>query len=183
LKPNRVIETDPIAGTILNEGATVTLIVAKAPTTVPVPDLTGMTVEEATAALTEAELTLGTTTTAPSDTVESDHIISQSPAANQEVPKDTPVDVVVSTGPGTVVVPDVTCLPFGAAVAKLNQFGLNGVPGGSTTPNPLCPNPNRVALQDPAAGTEVQSGSDVQLFTGEGTSPSGGPTGPTGPTA
>jgi beta-lactam-binding protein with PASTA domain/predicted Ser/Thr protein kinase len=179
-RPGRVLDQDPIAGTVLNEGATVTLTVSRAPTTVPVPNLIGMTVEEATAALTDVGLTLGTPTTAPSDTVEADHIISQSPPADEEVPKNTPVDVVVSSGPETVEVPNVTCLPFGAAVAKLNQFSLNGVPGGPTTTNQLCPNPNRVALQDPPAGTEVQSGSDVQLFTGESSSPSGEPTGPTG---
>ena len=111
-----------------------------------------------------------------------DQIISQEPPADTQAPKGSPVDVVVSTGPGTVEVPNVTCLPFGAAVAKLNQVGLNGVPAGTTTPNPLCPNPNRVALQDPAVGTQVESGSDVALYTGATTSPSGEPTGPTGPT-
>ena len=180
VKPGRVVDQDPIAGTILNEGAEVTITVAEEPTTVSVPDVTLMTVDDARSALEAEGLTLGSTTTAPSDTVEVDQIISQDPAANQEVPRDTPVDVVVSTGPGTVSVPDVTCLPFGAAKAKLNAVGLNGVDAGPTTTNLLCPNPNRVALQDPAAGTEVESGSDVQLFTGELTSPSGEPTGPTG---
>jgi serine/threonine protein kinase len=179
-KPGRVVDQSPIAGTLLDEGAEVTITVAVAPTTVSVPDVTLMTVDDARSTLEAEGLTLGSTTTAPSDTVLVDQIISQDPAANQEVPKDTAVDVVVSTGPGTVPVPDVTCLPFGAAKARLNSVGLNGVDAGPTTTNPLCPNPNRVALQDPAAGTEVESGSDVQLFTGELTSPSGEPTGPTG---
>jgi serine/threonine protein kinase len=179
-KPGRVVDQSPIAGTLLDEGAEVTITVAVAPTTVSVPDVTLMTFDDARSTLEAEGLTLGSTTTAPSDTVLVDQIISQDPAANQEVPKDTAVDVVVSTGPGTVPVPDVTCLPFGAAKARLNSVGLNGVDAGPTTTNPLCPNPNRVALQDPAAGTEVESGSDVQLFTGELTSPSGEPTGPTG---
>jgi serine/threonine protein kinase len=178
-KPGHVVDQSPIAGTTLDEGATVTLTVAKAPTTVSVPDVTLMTVDDARTALEAVGLTLGATSSASSDTVPVDQIISQDPSANQEEPKDTAVDVVVSTGPGTVAVPDVTCLPFGAALSTLRQAGLNGVDAGSTTPNALCPNPNRVAMQDPAAGTEVQSGSDVQLFTGGLTSPSGEPTGPT----
>ncbi|MGZ5297765.1 MAG: Stk1 family PASTA domain-containing Ser/Thr kinase [Actinomycetota bacterium] len=180
--PGRVIDQNPVAGTSVAPGSTVTIFVAKAPTTVPVPDVTLMTVEDATIALTDAGLTLGTATPAASATVPVDQIISQEPPANTQAPKGSPVDVVVSTGPGIVEVPNVTCLPFGAAVAKLNQLGLNGVPAGQTTTNPLCPNPNRVALQDPAAGTQVQSGSDVALYTGAITSPSGEPTGPTGPT-
>ena len=59
---------------------------------------------------------------------------------------------------------------------SLRRGGLEAQSGG---PDVLCPNPNRVAMQDPAAGTEVQSGSNVQLFTGDLTSPSGEPTGPT----
>ncbi|MEO8424257.1 MAG: Stk1 family PASTA domain-containing Ser/Thr kinase [Actinomycetota bacterium] len=181
-RPGRVVEQNPMDGTTLTPGSTVTIFVARAPTTVSVPDVTLMTVDEARTALETEGLVLGATTAAPSDTVPVDQIISQDPPANEQALKDTPVDVVVSTGPGTVEVPNVTCLPFGAAVAKLNQVGLNGVPAGPTTTNPLCPNPNRVALQDPAPGTQVETDSDVLLYTGESTSPSGEPTGPTGPT-
>ena len=182
VKPGKVVDQTPVAGTTLAPGSTVTIFVAKAPTTVSVPDVTLMTVDDATIALTDVGLVLGTTTSAASDTVPVDQIVSQEPPANTQAPKGSAVDVVVSTGPGTVEVPNVTCLPFGAAVAKLNQLGLNGVTAGQTTTNPLCPNPNRVALQDPAAGTQVESGSDVALYTGGATSPSGEPTGPTGPT-
>ena len=182
VKPGRVVEQDPVADTPLAPGSTVTIYVAKEPTAVSVPDVTLMTVDDAATELTAVGLELGATTPAASDTVPVDQIISQDPPAGDEVPKGSSVDVVVSTGPGTVEVPNVTCLPFGAAVAKLNQVGLDGIPAGTTSTNPLCPNPNRVALQDPAPGSQVESGSDVALFTGATTSPSGEPTGPTGDT-
>jgi hypothetical protein len=53
-------------------------------------------------------------------------------------------------------------------------------------PNSLCPNPNRVAAQNPAPGAVVASGATVTLFGGaESPEPTGGtgPTGATGPTA
>ena len=42
---------------------------------------------------------LGNQSEAPSDAIAAGHIISQTPAASDEVPKDTPVDIMMSTGP------------------------------------------------------------------------------------
>ena len=115
-----------------------------------------------------------------SDTVAGGQIISQDPPAGEEVPDGSEVQVVVSAPPATVTVNDVTCLSFGAAKANLQGQGLVAALGGTAPPLPQCPNPNRVALQDPAAGSTVEVGSTVTLFTGEATSPTG-PTGPSGP--
>ena len=79
-----------------------------------------------------------------------------------------------------VAVTDVTCLSFGSAKSALQAQGLVAVLGGTAPVLPQCPNPNRVAIQDPAAGTVVDVGSTVTLYTGETTSPTG-PTGPSGP--
>ena len=65
---------------------------------------------------------------------------------------------------GTVVVPDVRCQTFGTAAAALRAVGLNPVISDiAVDPNPICPNPSRVAAQDPPAGTETQAGSTVTL--------------------
>jgi serine/threonine-protein kinase len=177
-KPGKVVDQSPLAGVVVSPGSTVTIWVAKAPTTVPVPDLTGMTIQEATAALGAVGLKLGTATPAPSATVPVDHIVSQDPLPNDQVPKGTEVAVVVSTGPAQVAVPDVTCFSFGHAKAVLTQAGLAPVVGDPVAPNPLCPNPNRVALQEPAAGIQVDSGTTVTIHPGEAVTPtpSGSPT-------
>jgi eukaryotic-like serine/threonine-protein kinase len=171
VEPGTVLEQAPLADALVEEGATVTLTIAKAPRTFPVPDLTGMTLEEAQITLEDANLTLGDQATEASDVPEGE-IIRQEPAADKEVPKDTPVDVVVSSGPEitTVSVPDVTCLSFGQAKAQLVLKGLQINEDGTAPPNPLCSNPNKIAAQDPPAGTQVQTGSTVNVYTGE-TSP------------
>jgi beta-lactam-binding protein with PASTA domain len=69
-----------------------------------------------------------------------------------------------------VTVPDVTCLSFGQAKAQLVSAGLQINEDGTAPPNPLCSNPNKIAAQDPPAGTQVQTGSTVNVYTGE-TSP------------
>jgi beta-lactam-binding protein with PASTA domain len=86
------------------------------------------------------------------------------------------VNVVVSTGKAQVTVPDVTCFSYGHAKAVLAQSNLKIENGGSApTPNPSCPQANRVAVQDPAADSTVPSGSTVTVFFAE-KSPSPSPT-------
>jgi eukaryotic-like serine/threonine-protein kinase len=178
-KPGRVVDQDPVAGTSLAPGSTVTLFIAKAPPSVVVPTFTDLTLEAAQALALENHLVLKPTDDV-SDTVPVGSIISQDPPPGQEVPQGSEVQVVVSAAPATVVVDDVTCLSFGSAKALLQGQGLVAVPGGTAPLLPQCPNPSRVAMQDPAAGTTVNVGSTVTLFTGEATSPTG-PTGPSGP--
>jgi beta-lactam-binding protein with PASTA domain len=176
VKPGTVLGQNPLPGAQVEEGATVTLTIAKAPRTFPVPDLTEKTVEEAQVILTDANLTLGEQTPEASDVPEG-RIIRQDPVADKEVPKDTPVNVVVSSGPAvtTVVVRDVTCLSFGQAKSILASQGLEINPAGTAPANPLCSNPNKIAAQDPPAGREVETGSTVNVYTGE-SSPSPEPT-------
>jgi beta-lactam-binding protein with PASTA domain len=173
--PGTVISQDPASGASAHEGDTVTITVAKAPRQVPVPSVIDQTVDEARATLRAANLTLGTQTQAASDTVPAGQIISQNPTADTQVDPNTPVDVVVSTGQAQVKVPDVTCFSYGHAKAVLAQAGLNIENGGSAPQNPSCPQANRVAVQDPTAGSMVASGSTVTVYFAE-KSPSPSPT-------
>jgi beta-lactam-binding protein with PASTA domain/predicted Ser/Thr protein kinase len=177
VKPGEVIRQNPLADAQVEEGDTVTLTIAKAPKTFAVPDLTDKTVDEAKVLLEEANLTLGSQTPQASVDFDEGHIISQAPPPADEVERGTPVDVVVSTGPEvtTVKVPDVTCLSFGQAKSILASQGLGINPAGTAPANPLCSNPNKIASQTPNADTEVNSGTVVNVYTGEA-SPSPEPT-------
>ena len=178
-KPGRVIDQSPVAGTTVDPGSTVIITIAKAPPPVVVPTFTGLTLGDAQTLATENKLVL-VPTEGVSDTVDIGSVISQDPPPGDEVPQGTEIQIVVSAPPATVAVTDVTCLSFGSAKSALQAQGLVGVPGGTAPVLPQCPNPNRVAVQDPAAGTVVDVGSTVTLYTGEITTPTG-PTGPSGP--
>jgi serine/threonine-protein kinase len=173
-KPGRVIDQSPVAGTTVTTGTAVTIIVAKAPPSSTVPTFTGLPLADAQALALQNHLTL-VTTDGVSDTVAIGSIISQDTPQGTQVPAGTSIQVVVSAPPATVVVNDVTCLPFGAAKSALQAQGLNGVLGGTAPLLTQCPNPNRIAMQDPPAGTTVNVGSTVTLFTGETFSPSPSP--------
>ncbi len=168
-KVGSVVEQDPLAQTQVEVGSTVTIWVAKQPPLVPVPVFTGLTLAEAQSLALQVGVNL-VPTEQLSTTVPVGTIISQDPAAGTEVPKGSDVQVVVSTAPAVVTLPDVTCRSYGAAKAELQNLGLLVVSG--TAPAlPQCPNPNRVAAMSPVAGTQVEVGSTVTLFIGEAVSP------------
>ncbi len=170
-----VIEQSPTAGTLLEKGKTVTITVGKAPAQVEVPDLTDLTQDEAAAALKAANLKLGTPTTQPSSQPEG-AVISQNPPPHELAAKGSTVDIVLSSGPGTVTVPDVRCESFSLAKKDLKDIGLNAeISSELVAINPFCPNGNKVADQNPSPGETVSAGTTVTLYSG-GLSPSPSPT-------
>ncbi|MEA2551172.1 MAG: eukaryotic-like serine/threonine-protein kinase, partial [Actinomycetota bacterium] len=148
-KPGTVISQAPSATTPTLTDATITLTIAKAEPQVSVPNLNGLTADAARAQIIGAKLKPGTETTAASSAPVGT-VISQTPPAGNMVPKNTVVNFTTSSGPGSVSVPDVTCLTLGSANAKLTKAGFNPVNGGpADTFNSSCPPGNgRIAMQD-----------------------------------
>ena len=171
-----VIQQDPVADRQIQAGEKVDIWLAAPPKPVEVPPLEGLTLDEARTDLEAAKLTLGEVKQLNSQDIPEGRIISQSPAAGDEVPKNTPVDVVVSAGPSVVIVPDVTCLTFAQAKAQLQGLGLDGQAGNRVLPRPECPSdPDLVAQQDTAPGSQVDPGTVIVLHLSLPPSPSTSP--------
>jgi serine/threonine-protein kinase len=83
------------------------------------PDVSGMTEQDAILAITNAKLILGTITQSDSPTVAKNMVLSSEPAANTQVSAGTVVNLVLSTG--SVLVPDVVNLDLGDATAQLTS--------------------------------------------------------------
>jgi len=167
-----VIAQHPEADRQLQAGNAVDIVIAAAPKPVEVPSLEDLTLEEAQAELEAVGLILGGTTEENSETVEEGRIISQSPQAGDEVPKDTPVDVVVSSGRSVVIVPDVLCRTYASAKAELQGLGLAVQLGDPVLPRPECPASVNVAQQDTEAGSAVPPGTVIVLHQSVRPSPS-----------
>ncbi|MFW6866001.1 Stk1 family PASTA domain-containing Ser/Thr kinase [Nocardioides sp. CPCC 206347] len=107
-----VIATDPKPGERILPGDTVELTVSRGKERYDVPDLRGMTVDEAEAALAEVKMVLGQTTEAYSDTVPKGQVVATNPAfgtpAARTQPPNTTVDLVVSKGKTPIKVRDWT---------------------------------------------------------------------------
>jgi eukaryotic-like serine/threonine-protein kinase len=173
-----VIKQSPDPGTLLDTGETVTITVGKAPKQVPVPNVVGMTEDEAKTAITDAGLKVGVVSSQP-DSAPAGQVIDQNPSADQTVDKGSTVDLVVSAGPTNVTVPDVVCESLGKAESDLNKAGFQVITSEETQFNVECPKNGRVAAQDPPGNSSAASGSTVTLTQStdvQPTSPSPTPT-------
>jgi serine/threonine-protein kinase len=158
-----VLTQSPDPGTLLDKGETVTITVGKAPKQVTVPNVVGLTEEDAKTRITDAGLKVGTVSPQP-DPAPAGQVVGQSPLPGQRANKGSPVDLVVSTGPQEVTVPDVVCESLGKAQSELEKAGFHPVISEETQFNVECPKNGQVAAQDPPGNSSASSGSTVTLI-------------------
>jgi len=137
-----------------------------APEQVRVPSLIGSTVEQAQALLAERDLTLGQTSEKADPEAPVGAVIEQSPAPDDLVDPQTAVDVVVSSGPETTLVPQVVGLELGAARPLITDAQLVL---GTTTPQSSDQPEGTILSVDPPEGSEVPVGSTVNVTVSSGT--------------
>ncbi|HSJ51184.1 MAG TPA: Stk1 family PASTA domain-containing Ser/Thr kinase, partial [Actinomycetota bacterium] len=185
VEPGTVIAQDPEAETEVEPGSEVILDVVETPGTVLVPEIPeGSTVSQATATLIDAGLTPAAETESQPSEVDEGLVIGTDPPAGTEVPPESEVTIIVSSGPEPITVPNVTCINPNAALNQLRAAGLVGDLSSETRFNPSCPQGNLVGAQDPPPGTQLVAGDTVTIYRGERPPQPTGPTGTggTGPT-
>jgi beta-lactam-binding protein with PASTA domain len=137
--PNLVITTEPAAGARIVRGRLITLIVSRGKDRVTIPMVAGKSPADA-AALLQTTLKNVVLINQANDTVQSGLVIGTLPAAGTPVKPDAQVQLLVSTGPPLVSVPDETGQPQNAAADALTNAGFkvtvtqdfsNSVPSGS----------------------------------------------------
>ena len=180
VEEGHVISSDPEAGTEVEEGTEVTIVISLGEDQATVPDLRNKSASDAEAALKEAGLS-GSASEEYSDSVAAGQVISQSIDQGEKVDKGTTVSYVVSKGPKTqlVTIPsDIVGATQDAAKKRLQEEGLTGVyveeeysdyPAGT------------VSRVDPSPGAKGEKGSQVRYWISIGPEPSEPePSGPSG---
>ncbi len=119
-----VIDTDPPAGTQVDEGSTVEVRVSAGPEQFPIPQVIGLTEEAARALIEEQGFVVGDVTSRFSTDTDEGLVIEQDPDAGDDAPPGTAVDLVLSGGPFALTVPDVTGATRDAAVSQLQAEGF-----------------------------------------------------------
>jgi serine/threonine-protein kinase len=127
--------------------------------TTTVPRLVGLTAQQAESAL--AQKKLKGSATEEASTAEKGTVFKQDPAQGQTVNEGSTISYVVSTGPDTVKVPDVTGMSEEAAKQALQDAGLTV--SGTKDVNDPSQDKGKVVSTDPAVGQSVNSGSAVTL--------------------
>ena len=133
---------------------------------VRVPNLIGQTLSESQNALTERGLRVGETTERADPEAEAGTVVEQSPTSGELVDPDSSVDLVLSTGRDTTLVPSVVGLSVAEARPLLTEAGLEI----SEVREEPSDDPEGTVLEvQPPAGSEVDVGSSVVLVASSGT--------------
>ncbi|MGV9337264.1 Stk1 family PASTA domain-containing Ser/Thr kinase [Streptomyces sp. NPDC003688] len=129
--PDKVLDQNPVDGRQVQKGSTITLTVAKAEEKVQVPDVAGLSCDEARAKLQQAELAPAATCTpdtSVTDPAQNGKVTGTNPKAGDSVKKNTPVAVNVAQVQDQqqqFQLPDVRNQPLKQAREALQGMGLN----------------------------------------------------------
>jgi len=172
---NSVLATTPTAGTAVEQGTVVSLVVAGADTSVQVPAIVNQTETSARQTLESPPFEFVVTTQqVDSETVPAGVVISVSPDVGATVERGDEVTITVSAGPPPVIVPPVEGLTQGQATNQLRNACGSVVTGDDCIVvevvfqevSPGATDDGRVIDQDPAASTQLPRGSTVTITVG-----------------
>ncbi len=152
-----IIEQSAPRGDRLRSGSTVDVTVSKGREPIDVPDVRGLSQQDAEQRITEAGLVVGEVTRERDDGTPRDAVIRSDPASGQRFRGDA-VALTVSDGPPTVEVPDLVGQPVDQARSTLEGLGV-----GVQVENVLGGIFGTVRGQSVEAGTQVEPGSSVTL--------------------
>jgi len=158
-----VFNSIPNPGSNAAVGSTVTIIVSSGPAPVAVPQVKGLSFDQATLQLEQQGFTnLGSAIQETSNTVAAGQVIRTDPAAGKPVPVDTRINIYVSSGAQKVSVPPEVGETEAKAKADLESKGFTV----STLNQIDDANVGKVVSQSPDGGTLVAPNSNVVLTIG-----------------
>jgi len=143
-----VVSQDPPAGSQVRRWSPVNLVVSKGPELMPVPNLVGLTLEEARGVLHRVGIALGRISYAPRDDVPPGIIAEQSPRAGTMMRKADRLSVLIATSP--LPSPEPTLAPL--TPTPVPQEQPSPPPGQEETPEP------QGGVQAPEATATMEGG-------------------------
>ncbi|MGZ6744611.1 MAG: Stk1 family PASTA domain-containing Ser/Thr kinase [Nocardioides sp.] len=161
----RVVSTDPGPGERILDGGTVTVVLSLGPERYHVPQVEGLTVDQAQDAITGKHLAFGTAIGRWSDSVPAGTVLRSDPKAGTVLRPDTAVDIYVSKGPKPVELKDFTGRDADTAQAWFEKRGLT-VDRSAQEYSDTVPE-GHVVSQTPSSGT-AHRGDTITLVVSRG---------------
>jgi serine/threonine-protein kinase len=162
LARNLVISTTPVQGDDAPEGSIVEVFVSSGPPPTTVPNVGGLSQSDAIDQIQQQGFPAPQVVSETSDSVSAGTAIRTEPAANERVPRDTVIRLVVSSGAAQITVPDERGKTTAQATADLQAKGFTYSVLRVTDPD----NAGLVVSQDPPGGSQRPRGSNVVLTVG-----------------
>jgi len=165
-----VFSSTPAPGEAVRRDGAVTLLVSRGILMVDVPELVGLTGEQAEQALTAAGLGLGEVDTPWDPEIPEGEVMAASHEPGESIPHNQPVDLVVSAGREPVEIISVVGAERSLAVADLEGVGLTAAVTEEYSADVA---EGLVIRQDPSPGDDVQlfRGDEVSLVVSLGPEP------------
>jgi serine/threonine-protein kinase len=158
------------------KGTVVRINVSKGLAPIAVPPVIGEPLDQAISELQAAGFKVGPPRYQQSDQTK-DTVLGQDPGGGTQAPRGTTITLLVSSGPKTITVPDVTKDTVQSAKSRLQAAGFKVAVQTIETTDPKLD--GQVISQSPGGGTEAAKNSTVTLTVGKYVPP---PTTPTTPT-
>ena len=164
VKAGNVVDTEPAPGERVECESEVLMLVSKGAKVSTVPDVVGLTEDEAESQIEDAGLVFNVEEE-DSDLPEG-QVIEQDPGGGSEVRKGSSVEVTVSNGEGTVTVPNVEGQPQDTAINQLRSRGATNIRviRQETDDSSL---DGRVISQAPSGGSQIRATDQVTIYVGD----------------
>ena len=160
----KVAQTNPSPGSKVKAGQIIRVYLSSGSDEVEVPDLDGMSQDQARSALKAVGLELGNVTSVDSEK-DKDRIVAQDPVTGTKVKKGTTIGVSVSNGKtAQVEIPTVVGTSSEDAQAQLKALGLNVTVEEVADNQPA----GQVLAIEPGEGSKVEKNSTVKLKVSKG---------------
>lgn len=154
----QVISQSPEANEQVKEQRTVHLVVSKGVGDITMPDITGMTLDQARSRLKNLGLVIGKISAGTDDSKEDGVILMQSPPGDSKVTKGATVDVTVNRVKSKKVeLPNLVGMTVKDAKDALASLGLNAVISGAGDDTAV------ITQQSPEAGSSLDANTSVAL--------------------
>jgi eukaryotic-like serine/threonine-protein kinase len=163
---NQVFQTNPPAETIVEQGSTVQVFFNPVTEPQPVPGVVGQLREQAEQTIIAAQFTIGEVTTEASE-LPIDTVLRTTPAAGELLKVGSPVSLVLSAGPDTVTIPDVSGQTEASARSLLEGSPFNFVVTVESEESTDVA-AGRVIRTDPAINGELAAGSPILVVVSSG---------------
>ncbi|WP_430591836.1 Stk1 family PASTA domain-containing Ser/Thr kinase [Humidisolicoccus flavus] len=156
-----VLRTEPTAGVPVSPGTSIRVVISNGPPPIPLPNMTGLTIDQATNLLETEGLALGAVNRIPSASVPEGVVIRTDPSADTSTPIGTEIDVFVSNG--RVTIPNVVGMSYSSAASMLTADDI-----GYTVRRIILQScmGGRVTAQSIAPGEQPQGGTITLTYCG-----------------
>ncbi len=161
-----IIESIPSGGGRIETGEEVTLVISKGAERFTITSLVGLTAEAAAASITKIPLKLGENVEVFNNKIPKGFVIGSKPKVGTKVKRNSVVNIIVSKGVETFLIPSYVDMSGEQALNELTDLGFDVKSSYSFSENILA---GIVVSQNPSGNSQAPKGASITLIVSKGT--------------